>query len=132
MGTLADLFTTSLNPTQEGSYQQWRSRLPRDLQNEGDYDLRGAYLANAKAAANGHLTDQFKKPNHMTFSDGSQYANAQTPGGQWVDDGKGGYVFWASPTNLRYHTLSDLADYFGEAEKGNNFVAPINWSLPGR
>lgn len=129
-GGIFGRYTTPLNTQQEATYQQWRQRLPGDLQNDEDYDLRGAYQANARAAANGHMTDQFKKPNHMTFSDGSQYSTPQTPGGRWIEDGKGGWVFWASPTNLQYHSLPQLADYFAQYEPGSNFVAPINYRLP--
>lgn len=128
-GTSKTNWNTPLSQEQQVAYQQWRARLPENLQSESDYDLRGAYLANAKAAGNGHMTDQFKKPNHMTFSDGSQYSTPQQPGGQWVEDGKGGYVFWASPTNLQNHSLPEMARYFNEVEQGSNFVAPINFDL---
>ncbi len=42
---MPDNYTTQLTPQQEQMYQAWRSKLPEDLQNESDYDLRGAFLA---------------------------------------------------------------------------------------
>src|ERR1035437_7328539 len=34
---------TTPNPKTEKAYQTWRSKLPKNLQYEGDYDLRGLY-----------------------------------------------------------------------------------------
>ena len=119
-----DPYTTKLDKSQEIAYQLWRKRLPPDLQNEHDYDLRGAFLDNAKAAANGHMTDTFKKPWHPTFSEGSKYSTPDMPGGKWADDGQGGYTFWASPTNLQYWHPDDLNAYFSRAEKGGTLILP--------
>ena len=129
-------YDTPLNPEQEAQYQAWRSTLPRDLQNEGDYDLRGAFLDSVKADGRLHMTDKFKKPNHITFSQGSQYSTPQAPGGRWDEtslpnpNGGNQHIFWASPENLKYHKLNDLARYFQQYEQGNTFVAPISYNLP--
>jgi len=66
-------------------YEEWRATLPKALQYEGDYDLRGLYNRDGPVAyATGqHMTDAFKKPNHPTFSTESKYADAQNPGGTW-------------------------------------------------
>lgn len=129
---------TSLSPKREGAFQAWRAHLPEDLRNMNDYDLRGAWQSNAQAAANGHLPDTYKLPNHMTFSTGSQYSTPENPGGLWADTGtpnpqqpgQNSWVFWASPENLRQHSLTQLSDYFNGWEKGNTMVAPIRYSLP--
>lgn len=123
-------YDTPLNPEQEAQYQAWRASLPDNLRNEADYDLRGAWLSNAQAAANGHLPDTWKKPNHVTFSEGSQYSTPQMPGGRWDQVGSGNWIFWASPENLKHHRLNDLARYFQQYEHGNTFVAPISYNLP--
>lgn len=133
-----DRFTTALRPEQEQAYQAWRAALPADLQNEQDYDLRGAFLASAKANGRLHMTDQFKKPNHVTFSDGSQYSNAATPGGRWVATGRKNavdptqdeYVFFASPENARHTNIDDMASYFVGSEPGNYAVYSSNYKLP--
>lgn len=122
-------YTTQLNDAQEAAYQQWKARLPPNLQNEADYDLRGAFQANSQQAANGHLPDTYKKPNHMTFSDESQYSTPQMPGGHWSDAGNDKWAFWASPTNIQQHPINEIARYFREAEPDSTFIAPSNWSL---
>lgn len=116
-------YNTQLSPTDERAFQAWRAQLPQNLQGTADYDLRAAFLANAQQAANGHLDDLGKKPNHMTFSDGSKYSTPQTPGGTWAQNGDQ-WVFFASPTNLRYHDPSDLLNYFQVYEPGNSVVLP--------
>lgn len=120
----APRYETQLAPHEEQAFQAWRATLPTDLQNMGDYDLRGAWKANAQEASNGHLPDTYKKPNHMTFSDESQYASPQRPGGSWAQSQDGSWVFLASPTNLRGRDPSDLLNYFQAFEPGNSVVLP--------
>jgi hypothetical protein len=127
----APTYDTPLGP-REAQFQQWQGHLPPNLQNTGDYDLRGAFLGNAHAASNGHLTDTWKKPNHMTFSSDSQYSNPAQMGGQWAGDDKSGWGFWASPFNLQQHPATELADYFRQYEPDSTVVLPINYSLPRR
>lgn len=124
-------YETRLPDDQEVAYERWKATLPPDLQNEGDYDLRGAFQIQASTGVGGHMTDRFKKPNHMTFSDESQYSTPTMPGGHWADAGGGRYGFWASPTNAQQHSLGDLTRYFQQNEPGNTFIAPSfnNWSL---
>lgn len=112
------------------AYQAWRAKLPPNLQNTSDYDLQGAYQGGATAAANGHLTDQWKKPNHITFSDQSQYSSPQMQGGNWSEDGKDGGVFWASKHNMDNVGPNALTNYFQKYEPNWPVVLPINYSLP--
>lgn len=80
-------YNTQLTPAEEAQYQDWLKTLKPIQRNTWDYDLRGAFKAGAQPAANGHLPDTWKKPNHPTFSDQSQYANV--PGaapGTWNGD----------------------------------------------
>jgi len=132
MATLSDLvnqFNTPLTTSDEKRYQAWKATLPANLQNESDYDLRGAWKANAQAAANGHLPDTWKKPNHYTFSKESQYSTPENVGGTWADGGDGNWVYWGSPANTRYHSLSDLAQYFQQYEPNSTVVLPLDWRL---
>lgn len=117
-------FETPIPDARHADYQKWISQLPANLRSTTDYDLQGAFLAGAKPAA-GHLTDKFKKPNHMTFSVESQYSgrNGQV-GGRWVQATDGTYTFYASPTNLKYHSAQELQDYFRQYEKKNRLVLP--------
>lgn len=78
---------TRLSPVEEIQYQTWRVGLPKNLQSEGDYDLRGLWKENPniKPSANLHFPDTYKLPNHPTFSDESRYFNPKTKkyAGHW-------------------------------------------------
>src|SRR6218665_2634982 len=90
--------TTRLSKRKEKAYQEWRSRLPQNLQYEEDYDLRGLYKSdpNVQPSADLHFPDTYKLPNHPTFSDESIYFNDKTRewAGHWNqrDDGSTEYV----------------------------------------
>jgi hypothetical protein len=126
---LRQSYDTALTPQQETGFQSWRAGLPQNLQGTEDYDLRGAYLGAANEAANGHLPDTWKKPNHMTFSQESIYSSPEHQGGRWVDAGGGKWVFFASPENMRQHDPATIVDYFRNYEPDANALLPINWKL---
>jgi hypothetical protein len=67
-------YETKLSPADEKKFQAWKAQYaPND--SGQDYDLRGAFKAGAKPDPDtGHMPDTWKKPNHPTFSDQSQYA----------------------------------------------------------
>ena len=70
-------YDTAVPEEREAEYQSWRATLPKSLQYEGDYDLRGYWLdpETKKTAVKGdHFIDRYKKPNHPTFSVESKYA----------------------------------------------------------
>ena len=126
---MPSLFDAPLTPEQEQQFIAWAKAAGRENDTQ-DYDLRGAWLANAQQAANGHLPDTYKKPNHPTFSDESQYSTPDNPGGQWADAGGGSYNFWASPTNLQNQTVTGLLNYFKQREPGNNVFFPFDYNMP--
>lgn len=69
------------------NYQNWKSQLPKNLQYEGDYNLKQLFLdSGAVKPTNGHFPDTYKLPNHPTFSDESIYSNKEHPGGHWEGD----------------------------------------------
>lgn len=80
-------FNTKMTPEKEGDYQLWLADQSkargRDMSKDHyDYDMRGYF--NAGKGLNeteGHFPDTFKKPNHPTFSNESQYHGAPKPGG---------------------------------------------------
>lgn len=121
-------YDTPLTPEQEQAFLQWQGKLPANLRGNEDYDISGAFAGGAQVQ-NGHLPDTYKKPNHMTFSEESQYSTPEQPGGRWVEDGKGGWVFWAGEGNMMNHPVSELADYFAAQEPGNPLVLPIRYNL---
>jgi hypothetical protein len=119
-------YNTKLSPAEEKAFLLWAKDRVRDTY---DYDLRGAYKANAQEAANGHLPDTYKKPNHPTFSDQSQYNNVDGyTGGQWLSNGEHGsrhrWTYAATPTNLQFHDAADLLRYFQQVESGNTVKLP--------
>jgi hypothetical protein len=79
-------FNTQLSPDEEQQFQAWKAQnAPKD--SGADYDLRGAFKAGLQPGANGHWADTYKKPNHPTFSDQSQYAKlAPEKAGRWDGD----------------------------------------------
>lgn len=117
-------FNTQLTPEQEAAFLK---AYPNPGDNY-DYDMRGAFLAGVGKAGNGHYPDTFKKPNHPTFSDQSQYSRGDLQGGRWVDLGNGKYAFYASPTNLKFMPAPDLQAYFNKVEPGNQLILPDAFS----
>jgi hypothetical protein len=111
-------YDTSLTPVGEQLYR--RQFGPLDSQ---DYDLRGAFAQAGGALPQGHLTDQFKKPNHPTFSAESRYATPAQPGGNWAEVGNQ-WAFMPSQTNLDQYGGANLQDYFDKREPGNLLLAP--------
>lgn len=99
------------------SYEDWRNSLPKRLQNTSDYDLKGYYDKYGAVNITGdqHLTDEFKLPNHVTFSNESIYSNPQTPGGQWSQVNNK-WVFTPSQHNIANVGLDSLKTYFKENE----------------
>lgn len=86
-GSAANGYNTELTPGTEAAYQAWLKKVaPGD--DGRDYDYRGAYAAGVgRGGANQHFTDQFKKPNHETFSNESQYGlDRPEIAGSWDGD----------------------------------------------
>ena len=80
-------YETKLTADEEPAYAAWKAKnSPND--SGFDYDLRGAFKAGfTRDNPDAHMGDQFKKPNHPTFSDQSQYAaNAPSKAGTWDGD----------------------------------------------
>ena len=57
----------------------------------------------------GHLPDTYKKPNHITFSNESRYANGQ--GGEWIQT-PNGWQFTPSEQTLNRYGKEKLKNYF--------------------
>ena len=99
-----------------------------------DYDVRAAYDAGMDPDERGHLNDEFKLPNHITYSDESRAAKAKDapPAGKWVGSEEGGWTFYASPTNIQNAGGVDaLREYFRKYEKESRLVLPHGHSDGG-
>lgn len=118
-------YNTPLTPTQEAAFQKWAAANPR-LGNTYDYDARGFWLSGAKSGDNGHGDDAWKKPNHPTFSDLSNYHGPYTPGGKWSQLQGGKWQFAPNASNPHYVGDEDLQAYWqrAEAPQGNRLVMP--------
>lgn len=122
-------YNTQLTPEQEQAFQQWVAQQSaaqgRDVSKDlYDYDLRGAWLANAEAASNGHLPDTWKKPNEPTFSTQSKYNTPDMTGGAWTQDQGGGWVFTPSPFNLQMNPPETLQKLWPEQQPGARLNLP--------
>jgi len=86
-------FNTPLTPSEEKKFAAWKA-INAPLDSGVDYDLRGAFKAGIKPdAETGHWPDTFKKPNHPTFSNESQYAvYAPHKAGTWGGPNKDQFI----------------------------------------
>ena len=129
MADLTNKYNTKLSKEDEAKFQQWAADNNRlgDLTN---YDMRGWWKQNAaqdaaaQGDARGHFTDEFKKPNHPTFSDESMYHGVDgNKGGTWgTKDGKD--TFTPSKTNLDNMSAQDMKDYFATVEPDAQLMLP--------
>ena len=124
-------FNTSLSPKDEAAFQQWikaqSEASGRDMYKDlVNYDMRGAFkdIISGKSSQDerGHFPDDYKKPNHPTFSDERIYHNTKDPktgekyiGGTWgQEDGKDTYT--PSAYVLKMQSGKGLMDYFNAVE----------------
>lgn len=124
MGDYRDQYNTPLSPEDEALFQVYLGVTNR-AQDLNDYDLRGAWKSKAAEAANGHLPDTYKKPNHPTFSNESQYSGKDgLMGGAWAQTPNGKWSFAPGPTNLQTMPLEQLQQYFRQREPDATLVIP--------
>jgi hypothetical protein len=113
----SDRYNTPLRPEREAEFLALIEQMgrQRDL---ADYDMRGAFAAGQLTPdGRGHLTSQFKKPNHPTFSQESVYNGLNGyNGGQWQQGAGQSWSFTPSATNLNMHGISGLRAYWDEQE----------------
>lgn len=95
-------------------------------QDNGDYDMEGYTTKYGKPdqSQGQHLTDEFKKPNHITFSEESRYSTPEQKGGRWEKNGDGTWNFYASEFNLQQHSKEEIQQYFKKFEPGNTVYFP--------
>lgn len=134
--SMPNQYQTKLTPQQQPAYQAYIAKLARlqgrptagVMRDDYDYDLQGAFLSNLQPDARGHLSDQFKKPNHPTFSTGSQYHGVDgNEGGVWSQPQgpQGPWTFTAGQTNVdSMGGQAGLQRYFDERERGNTVIMP--------
>ena len=120
-----DQYNTQLSSGDETKFQEWAKANPR-LGNTYDYDARGFWQTGAGAADNGHGSDQWKKPNHPTFSDLSQYSGSGGQvGGHWAQATDKTWDFTPGSSNV--YSPEELQSYFTQQEPGNRLhLLPVD------
>lgn len=123
-------YNTALTPNEEKDYQAWVTKLSQESGRDRstdtyDYDLRGAFKSGASRAADSHLPDTFKKPNHPTFSVDSQYSGKDGhEGGSWEKSKNGTWTFKATADQLKFRSAEELESYFKSIEPDSTLVLP--------
>lgn len=117
---LTTQYNTELTPEEKSQYDQIYSPSA-----SYDYDMQGFFKSGGIQESNGHFPDTFKKPNHMTFSDESQYHGVDGhEGGHWEKLEEKKYAFTPGKNNLNNYSAQGLIDYFNTHEKDNKLVLP--------
>jgi hypothetical protein len=119
-----DRYNTPLSSEDEQRFNALAKGRMGDL---SDYDLRGAFKAGAWPKNPGeHFPDTFKKPNHPTFSNESQY-DMSGAGGRWgVENGRD--TFTPGPANM---PLQQLRQYFNAREPNAKLIEPQRFAAGG-
>lgn len=122
---MTDKYNTKLSSGDEAKFQGWLKQSGRtgDLR---DYDMRGWWKNDKTQAANGHFSDEYKKPNHPTFSDESKYNGVDgNSGGHWggTDDAPS---FTPSKSNLKNLNADEMQDYFKRVEPTSELKLPAS------
>ena len=121
---MTEQYNTELTPEDEARFQVAAKNRMRDLD---DYDLRGAFKAGVMPGKPGqHGIDKYKKPNHPTFSNESQYDTSGS-GGRWGREGDRD-TFTPGPAN---RPLQQLRRYFEDREPGVKLVEPQRFAAGG-
>lgn len=114
--------------SEENNDDKFRSWIQKyKIKESSDYDLKAAFNAGAIPDSRGHLTSQFKLPNHITYSYDSVHANEpdSPPPGRWDGSDKTGWTFYASPTNIKNAGgIDKLQDYFKREEPTSKLILP--------
>ena len=108
MDNIYQMYDTRLSPKETIAYMLAKKN--SDFANDSgyDYDYKGywkQYGGFDTNAANGHLTDEFKKPNHPTFSIESNYYNGQPYAVDWNSPA---YKFLSERGYLWYWIIAEI------------------------
>lgn len=122
---------TKLSPDKEQQFQKWKAKYaPND--SGFDYDLRGAFLKGyTPSPDNGHFPDEFKKPNHPTFSNQSKFAKDYPElAGSWAEDNK--TYLPPKPSQKPLSFIGEMGQNVGNAVQSAKDLLSGNYEVPGR
>jgi hypothetical protein len=132
---LRNRYNTELPKEKREEFNRWMEKISKTTGHDAfegmnDYDYQGLFLkSGGKVDVNQgtHFTDEFKKPNHPTFSTQSIYNGADgNVGGEWKPSTEPGkWIFVAGPANIKIWG-SELQKYWDrhEAPAGNKLIIP--------
>lgn len=106
LGSLPSMYGAQVSPT------------PIPDSDNADYDMIGWQLKNGGprlGPLGGHFTDEFKLPNHPTFSNESRYSNNMLNGGEWLQNGM---AFNPSAFNEKTNGLAGIVKYLSKSDPG--------------
>lgn len=120
-----DLTYFDIRDIMDNGYDNWFTKLQKQRgEMAQDYDYRKFYSRNrdnAEAMLTGdpsaHFTDQYKLPNHPTFSNESIYNTRSTPGGNWVEHPNDKWEFQHSDFTMRHS--DETLNYLKENDKNS-------------
>ena len=69
----------------------------------------------------GHGSDKGKLPNHITFSNQSDYATKNNPGGIWGKDFQGN-TFTPTKNMIKQHGIENYINYFKNTEPDTRLI----------
>ena len=109
-------------------------QVPEGSNENPDYDFSGYYqkygtpykseqdMKMSNMVTGQHGTDEFKLPEHMTFSRDSSYSQPDMQGGSWQQGGTDRWMFTPSQFNNQMVSPQQYSDYFRQAERKGTFV----------
>lgn len=106
LSSLPSMYGNAISPT------------PIPDSDNADYDMVGWELKNGGkrlGPLSGHFTDEFKLPNHPTFSNESKYSNGMFNGGEWLQNGM---AFNPSDFNEKTNGLVGIFNYLNASDRG--------------
>jgi len=118
---------------EDAGYQNWLQE--NHLREDPTYDMYGAYQAGLTPSENGHMSDEYKLPNHPTYSGESVYAQkpGAPPAGEWIKGNNGLWSFKATDTNIKNAGGVDgLKRYFDRVESGTALTLPNGETYVGK
>lgn len=123
-------YNTPIPADKQQDFEKWKFQQSlaqkRDITKDAvDYDIQGAAMVVQQPGSNGHGSDQFKKPNHPTFSDQSQYSGQDGyQGGHWAE-GPRGVQFTPSETNRVMWSPEQRVRYFQKVEPDARLIEDV-------
>jgi hypothetical protein len=121
---MTDQYNTPLAPDEETNFQEW-AKTHNKTKDLYDYDMRGFWKNGEGYNERGHGPDTYKKPNHPTFSDQSQYHGVDGhEGGNWTGSDEKGWTFTPGATNYNYRSPDEMQEYFKQFEPTTKLKLP--------